>query len=166
MQHFCDDGLQDNKQAAPGISIIVPVYNTEKFLARCLDSILGQTFRDFEIICVNDGSTDGSQQILDRYVECDKRIKVIWQENAGLSAARNTAMKISKGKWLGFVDSDDTIDPNFYERLLAAADKNNADIVMGVLRCYTKRGLIKDKKNPDGVKTKLSEKLIRIQEGK
>ncbi len=109
------------------ISVIIPVYNVEKYLRRCLDSVINQTFRDLEIICVNDGSTDGSAEILEEYKSKDARIILLNQENLGLSAARNTGLKIAKGEYIGFVDSDDWVELNFFEKLYEAAKKYNAD---------------------------------------
>lgn len=110
------------------VSIIVPVYNVEKYLTRCLDSLINQDFTDIEIICIDDGSTDLSGKILDDYAEKDDRIKVIHQTNGGQSVARNAGMKMASGKYINFVDSDDWIDLNFIERLYNAAEKYNADI--------------------------------------
>ena len=93
-------------------SIIIPVYNVEKYLATSLDSVLAQNFGDFEVICVNDGATDNSAAILEHYEENDKRIKVITQSNAGLSAARNTGLRVASGEYILFLDSDDWIEPN------------------------------------------------------
>lgn len=105
------------------LSVIVPVYNVEQYLARCLDSLINQTYQDLEIICVNDGSKDNCGQILDEYAARDKRIMVIKQENAGLSAARNTGMKAARGELIGFVDSDDWVEPETYaEAVKAMAD--------------------------------------------
>ena len=92
------------------ISIIVPVYNAAPYLPQCLDSLVNQTYRDIEIICVNDGSTDNSLDILKAYAERDSRILVIHQENQGLSDARNKGLKNARGEWVMFVDSDDWID--------------------------------------------------------
>ena len=110
------------------VSIIVPVYNVEKYLERCLDSLINQTFKDIEIICIDDGSIDNSGKILDEYAAKDSRIKVIHQNNAGLSVTRNNGMKIASGNYINFVDSDDWIDLNFIEKLYDAAKRNNADI--------------------------------------
>lgn len=99
----------------PLISVIVPVYNSESSLEQCLDSICRQTYKNLEIICVNDGSTDNSGQILDEYRNRDSRLIVITQENAGLSVARNTALDIATGDWIASVDSDDWIEPDTYE---------------------------------------------------
>lgn len=111
------------------VSVIIPIYNSEMFLKRCLDSIIGQTLKEIEIICVNDGSTDKSEEIVKSYN--DERIKLISQENAGLSAARNAGMEIATGEFTGFIDSDDWLELNFYEKLYEAAKRNNADIAVG-----------------------------------
>ena len=112
------------------VSIIVPVFNVEQFLGKCLDSLVNQTLKDIEIICVNDGSTDNSLEILNNYAKQDLRIKIINKKNSGLSTARNTGMKIAQGKYIGFVDSDDWVDLDFYEKLYNSAIKNNADIAV------------------------------------
>ncbi len=112
----------------PKVSVIIPVYNVEKYLQQCLDSIINQTLADIEIICINDGSTDSSLAILEEYAKKDARIKVINSENKGSSAARNIGMEAAKGDYIGFIDSDDWIDSNFYETLYNAAISKNADI--------------------------------------
>lgn len=112
------------------VSVIVPVYNTEVYLRQCLDSILFQTVRDIEVICVDDGSTDGSPQILDVYAATDSRVKVIHKENGGLVSARKTGLKAATGKYIGYVDSDDWIEPDMYGKLLAALTDGEADIAM------------------------------------
>lgn len=122
------------------VSVIVPVYNVEKYLARCLDSIVAQTLQEIEIICVNDGSTDNSLSILKEYAKKDKRIVVICQENQGLSAARNTGMAAAVSKYLGFVDSDDWIDTEFYEKLYNAAERCGADIACASVERNYKSG--------------------------
>lgn len=117
------------------ISVVVPVYNTEKFLRRCLDSIINQTLRDIEIICINDGSLDNSLEILQNYAQQDKRIKIINQKNMGVSCARNNGLKQAKGKYISFVDSDDWIDLDFLEKLYNSVEKYGADIaVSGIKR--------------------------------
>lgn len=117
------------------ISIIVPVYNTEKFLEKCLNSLINQTLKDIEIICINDGSTDKSLQILEKFANKDKRIQIINQTNSGLSVARNIGIKKAKGEYIGFVDSDDWVDLNFFEQLYINVKKYNADIgVAGIKR--------------------------------
>lgn len=116
------------------ISIIVPVYNTEKYLIECIDSILSQTYTDFEVLLVDDGSTDLSGKICDEYAQEDKRIRVFHKDNRGVSSARNVGLENAKGEWVCFVDSDDTIAEIFLETLLKAAVENNADSAMGGFR--------------------------------
>lgn len=98
----------------PKISIIIPVYNAEKYLRECLDSVLAQTFTDFEVLLINDGSTDNSGQICDAYALQDTRIKVFHQENGGVSSARNLGLDNAKGEWITFVDSDDYLGDNYF----------------------------------------------------
>ncbi len=107
------------------ISIIVPVYKVEKYLKRCIDSIINQTYKNLEIILVDDGSPDNCGQICDEYAEKDSRIKVIHKENHGVSAARNTGIDIAAGEYLGFVDSDDWIEKDMYELLYYAIKKHS-----------------------------------------
>ena len=113
---------------APLISVIVPVYNTEKYLRKCLDSICGQTYRNLEIICVNDGSPDNSATILEEYAARDERIKVLTQANAGLAAARNAGLAFASGEWVTGVDSDDYLELDAYEYAINAATPD-VDIV-------------------------------------
>lgn len=113
----------------PKISIIVPVYNVEEFLPTCLDSILSQTFKDFEVICVNDGSPDNSAAILENYAAKDSRIKIITQDNAGLSAARNSGWEQAQGEYLYFLDSDDYIHPQMLEILYKEITSGEYDFV-------------------------------------
>lgn len=116
----------------PKISIIIPVYNVEKYLRKCLDSICNQTLRDIEIICINDSSTDNSLTILKEYAKKDNRIKIIdFEQNEGVAVARNRGIDIAMGEYLGFVDSDDFVDLDFYERLYIKSKSDNADIVIG-----------------------------------
>lgn len=111
------------------LSIIVPVYNVEKYLAQCLDSLVGQTVEDYEIIVVNDGSPDNSQRIIDDYAARYPGLVVpMMKENGGLSSARNLGMTVAKGEFIGFVDSDDWVDETMYERMLEAIERENADI--------------------------------------
>ena len=111
------------------ISIIVPVYNVEKYLSVCLDSIRKQTFLDWELILVDDGSTDRSAMICDEYSTNDERIHTIHKANEGVAIARNTGIKVAKGKWLTFIDSDDWIDENYLEVMIHMIWKENVDIV-------------------------------------
>ncbi len=114
----------------PVISILIPVYNVEKYLDKCLDSLISQTLTNIEIICVNDGSTDNSKQILESYQKKDSRVKVINKENGGLPSARNAGLDAAKGKYVGFVDSDDYVEINMFEKMVAAAEKDDSDIVV------------------------------------
>ena len=102
----------------PKISVIIPVYNVEKYLAECLTSVVNQTFKDIEIICVNDGSTDNSPKILEEFAQKDSRIKIINQENQGLSAARNTGLDVATGEYVSFIDSDDFVRTDLYADIL------------------------------------------------
>ena len=104
----------------PLLSVVVPVYNAAKFLPHCLDSLCGQTYRNLEIVCVNDGSTDDSLAVLKKYASRDTRIKVIRQENAGVSAARNRGLDAATGELVTFVDADDWLEPNTYETAVQA----------------------------------------------
>lgn len=112
----------------PKISIIVPVFKVEKYIHRCLDSIINQTFSDWECILIDDGSPDNSGKICDEYAEKDTRFRVIHQENQGVSAARNAGLDAAKGEWIGFVDSDDWIASEYVEVL--TDNKDNIDILM------------------------------------
>ena len=111
------------------ISIIVPIYKVEEYLARCVDSVLAQTFRDFELILVDDGSPDGCPGICDAYAAADPRIHVIHKENGGLSDARNAGLLIAKGDFIAFIDSDDWVAPDFLEVLYETLAREGADIV-------------------------------------
>ena len=112
------------------VSVIVPVYNVKKYLAKCLDSIIAQTLKDIEIICVNDGSSDGSDNVLEEYKKKDARIQVVNRKNGGLSAARNTGMPYAKGKYIGFVDSDDYIESTMYELMYYNAEHFQSQLVI------------------------------------
>ena len=115
------------------VSVIVPVYNSQKFLARCLDSLLAQTLKDIEIICINDGSDDESLLILEKYSKIDTRIRLYSQENKGQGSARNKGIEYSKGEFISFVDSDDFIDSTYLEVLYNCAKKNNCEIAVASL---------------------------------
>lgn len=145
----------------PELSIIVPVYKVEKYLPRCIDSILVQTFGDFELILIDDGSPDGCGRICDEYARKDKRIVVIHQKNMGVSAARNAGLDIARGRYIGFVDSDDWIEPQMYEVMMDAIRENGADMAVCGVRyadedgkftradrlsegVYTRDGLLED----------------------
>lgn len=121
--------MVNEMKSSPKITVIVPVYNVEKYLHRCLDSIIQQTFNDIEILLVNDGSTDQSGHICDEYQAKDSRIKVFHKTNEGISATREYAVHLAKGDYIQFVDSDDWIDLDMLERLYNVAQNNEADIV-------------------------------------
>lgn len=110
------------------ISIIIPIYNIEQYLARCLDSIISQTYTELEIVCIDDGSTDTSAQVCKQYMKKDNRIKYYYIPNGGVSNARNYALTLINGEWFSFIDGDDWIEPNFFETLLENAGKYNCDI--------------------------------------
>ena len=116
---------------APKVSVIVPIYKTEAYLNRCVDSLLRQTLREIEVILVDDGSPDRSGEIADERAQVDGRIKVIHQNNQGLGPARNSGISAARGKYLAFVDSDDWVDPDFLRLLYDAAEANGADMVSG-----------------------------------
>lgn len=113
----------------PKVSVIIPVYNVENYLRECLDSVLAQTLNDIEVICVNDGSTDDSGAILDEYAKSDERVVVLHQENTGQGIARNNALKLAKGEYVAFVDPDDLISTDMYEKMYNEAVNNHADVV-------------------------------------
>ena len=120
----------DKNESLPLISIIVPVYNVEKYLGKCIESILAQTYKNIEIILVDDGAKDNSGEICDEYAKKDDRIRVIHKENGGLSDARNRGIEEAKGELIGFIDSDDYIDSDMYETLYNVLTKYGADMSM------------------------------------
>lgn len=122
------------------ISIIVPIYKVEKYLDRCINSILKQSYTNLEVILVDDGSPDRCGEICDKYAQIDKRIKVIHKKNGGLSSARNAGLRIASGDYISFVDSDDWIEPNMYQILLENAINFNADISVGGVRNLLEKG--------------------------
>ncbi len=114
----------------PKISIIVPIYNTAKYLPTCLDSILNQTYQNLEIILIDDGSTDNSSQIIEEYTKKDRRIKSLHQKNAGLSSTRNTGLKTATGDYVTFIDSDDEIDIKMIKKMVEALSSSKADVAV------------------------------------
>lgn len=112
----------------PLVSIIVPMYNVEPFIEECIDSLLRQTLSDIEIILVNDGTPDRSGEIAEDYAKRDTRIRVIHQENGGLSSARNAGIKAARGTYIGFVDGDDYVSSAMFQRLIEEAEQNRLDI--------------------------------------
>lgn len=139
----------------PNISIIIPVYNVGQYLEKCIESVINQTYKDIEIICVDDGSTDISSEICDKYGKMDSRIKVIHKTNEGLVSARQAGLKIAMGKYVGFVDGDDWIDEEMYECMFQTIEKYKVDMVeTGVIDSY---GEILEKKR----KCKLAEGIYK-----
>lgn len=119
----------------PKVSIIIPIYNSEKYLARCLNSLISQTLEDIEVICVDSSTEDLSFRIIEEYVKTDNRIKYLKVDNHGPGGARNVGIDIAQGEFLSFIDSDDWIDKNYYEKLYESAMRNNADIAScGIVR--------------------------------
>ena len=146
--------MKDANKKGNSISVIVPVYNTEKYLRRCVDSILAQTFTDFELLLINDGSTDSSGAICDEYAQKDSRVRVFHKENGGVSSARNLGLDNAKGEYIAFVDSDDYIDNRMYECLYNKAIEDDSDIVYSDIRLifgenskYYKMAKFSDEKN-------------------
>lgn len=136
----------------PEISIIVPVYNVEKYLSRCIESILKQTYQDYELIIINDGSPDNCDKIIEEYAQQDSRIVTICQDNQGLSAARNAGIAIAQGNYYMFVDSDDIIYPNCLSKLVMALEKNDADVsICGMIEFEEEIGGIVQK-NFEGIR--------------
>ena len=147
------------------VSVIVPVYNVKEYLCACIDSIIAQTYRELEIILVDDGSTDGSGEICDRYKEADDRIVVLHKVNGGLSSARNAGIKLSTGEYLCFIDSDDQIHPQFVEALLFACEKNSCPVA--VCKICTSADWSKTADSEDTfVTVKLSEEVVDAYYGK
>lgn len=159
----------DKMKVTPIISIIVPVYNVEDYLEKCIVSILRQSFSDFELILVDDGSTDMSGILCDRFAEKDGRIVVIHKKNGGLSSARNAGIDIARGEYLGFVDSDDFIDIDMYQYLYTNLIRENADISMcGIYDCYNGKYYVEKDHYcvqvnvEDAIKITFSDKLIKV----
>ncbi len=121
-----------------GISVIVPVYESEKYLDRCVQSILNQTYQDFELILVDDGSPDNSPLLCDKWAENDSRVYVIHKENGGASSARNAGLKIAKGRWIAFADSDDWLDRTALKTLYDLANQYNVPMAIGGMRVVQK----------------------------
>ena len=133
----------------PKISVIIPVYNVEKYLGECLDSILAQTFQDFEIICVDDGSTDRSLDILQEYKRKDDRFVIFQQRHAGAGAARNHGLKLAEGKYIQFLDSDDYFEPTLLEELYTRAEKFGSDLTVCSSRKVDDEGNITETGSPN-----------------
>lgn len=149
---FCNNKIMENMIK---LSIIVPVYNAEEFLEKCLMSLKNQTLKDIEILLVDDGSTDNSYEICKSFEASDSRIRVFKQENSGQSAARNRALSVSKGEYIAFADSDDWVDCDFYEKLLEAAIRYGADIACG--------SVIREKKSAGKIRVNYKEEKVYLR---
>ena len=139
------------------VSVIVPVYNTSKYLKKCIESILKQSLKEIEIICINDGSTDNSLEILEKYLKKDSRVRIINQKNSGLSKVRNEGLKLAKGKYIMSIDSDDWIKENYFEKMYSIAEMNNLDLVFSAINI---------ERNDEIVEKIYDTKLDKIIDGK
>lgn len=126
-RHAVFDGLEASE---PMVSVVVPVYNVARYLCECLDSVLGQNLRDIEVICADDGSTDGSGEILARYAANDPRVRVVMGDHRGLGATRNRALAVARGRYLAFVDSDDYVEPDIWTTTVSCAETEGADLIL------------------------------------
>lgn len=144
----------------PLISIIVPIYNVEKYLERCIDSLLRQTYKNIEIILVDDGSTDHSPKMIDEYQSQNKKIKVIHQKNGGLSNARNNGLEIAKGEYIAFIDSDDYISDDYIEYLYKLIEENNSQMSICNYKLFSETLEIKEEQKDDKVEILKKEEVI------
>lgn len=133
----------------PTISVIVPVYNAERYLKRCVDSILAQTYSDFELLLIDDGSKDSSGTICDEYASKDSRVRVYHKSNGGVSDARNFGMNNAQGKWIGFADADDWLELDMYEKMMGVAQLEGADLVMTEFTRHKANGVKAHAKMPE-----------------
>ena len=142
------------------VSVIIPVFNVEKYLNQCLDSVCAQTLKDIEIICINDGSTDNSYNLLCEYAKLDSRIIIINQSNKGVSSARNAGVKLARGEFLCFIDSDDYVDSDYLEKLYQSAVTNNCEIACsGFIKVSGIRKSVKKEISKVAVLKNISEKI-------
>ena len=132
----------------PKVSVIIPVYNVEKYLEKCIESVINQTLKDIEIICVNDGSTDSSRKILEKYKNRDSRIKIVDKENGGLSSARNAGMKVAVGEFYSFIDSDDWVEHTMLEKMYNNITTMNSDIAICAVHQFDETNQKIDDSNP------------------
>lgn len=132
------------------ISMIIPVYNVEKYLERCLESVFAQTYSDYEVVLVDDGSSDHSGELCDALAKRDARVRVIHKDNGGLSSARNTGLEAADGEYITFVDSDDVIHPYYLEKLWQACEETDADIAMGRLTRFKEKEALFKEPNSEG----------------
>lgn len=126
----------------PTVSVIVPIYNVSRFLPECIESVINQTYNDFELILVDDGSTDESGAICDNYAKADNRIKVIHKPNGGLTSARNAGLRIASGEWIMHLDGDDWIEPRMLKDFVSIAEREKADLVEGSFRKVWENGKV------------------------
>ena len=119
--------MSTNSSGSPVLSLLIPIYNVQRYLRECLDSALAQTLKDIEIICINDGSTDNSPAIIREYMEHDRRVKMIDKANSGYGDSMNHGLEMARGKYVGILESDDFMASDALEKLVSAADSNNAD---------------------------------------
>ena len=147
--------MGDTAMNQPLVSIILPVYNAQTHLARCIGSILGQTYKNLELIILNDGSRDQSLPVCEEFRAKDSRIVLVDKDNSGVSDTRNLGLKLAGGQYVQFVDSDDYIDPDFTERLVSAAEENHADLVIAPYKMVIPAGASK----PEQVLEKLQDDL-------
>lgn len=136
---MADKANEMTECSLPIVSVIIPVYNTEKYLRQCLDTVIAQTLKEIEIICIDDGSTDRSLEILHEYQERDNRIIILTQQNKGGGAARNAGLKIAQGKYLLFLDSDDFFEKDMLEKSYDKSEENVADIVIFATKSYSEK---------------------------
>lgn len=121
--------VSEPRTARPRVSVLVPICNVERYLAQCLDSLVAQTFADFEVICINDGSTDDSRAIIQRYLDADERFRVIDKPNSGYGASMNLGLDAARGTYVAILESDDFYEPQALQKLVAAAQENDSDVV-------------------------------------
>ena len=145
----------------PQISILIPIYNSQAYLEKCLESIIAQTFKDIEIVCINDGSTDSSLEIIQKYASKDERVKIIDKENSGYGHSLNIGIEQSNGRYIGIVESDDFIAPEMYEDLYNLIEKNNCDVVKSDWYNYWDKTNSAVKRNDI---SKLPQKVLNILE--
>lgn len=147
------------------ISIIIPVYNVEQYLRQCIDSVLAQTYADFEVLLINDGSTDKSGAICDEYATKDSRIKVFHKENGGVSSARNLGLDNANGQWIAFVDADDTIDNEYLHNLIEDFDEYDLDVIYPQIQFMDASGNIGEVFDSWGERTQIEDGFTHKRRG-
>ena len=148
----------------PLISLVIPVYNVEKYLDKCMESVLAQTYDNFEVILVDDGSTDNSGKMCDEYAKRDSRVIVYHQQNSGVSVARNVGIENAKGEFISFIDSDDWIDKNYLQKLVSAQIKYNADLTICEYTNIYDDGKLRDRRRSFGSNVYYNDKSIIVRE--